>query len=91
MTAMDFATTSGNVLRTCFPASWATSVQPPGTIVGLSSRCCTGLVREYHGATCRSASATGRIRTGGSTAGPKPASGSASLSTWQPMAITNTR
>ena len=42
MTAMDFATTSGNVLRTCFPASWATSVQPPVTIVALSRRCCTG-------------------------------------------------
>src|SRR5262252_2862392 len=31
--------------------------------------------------------ATGRIRTGGSAAGPKPAYGSASFSTWQPMAI----
>jgi transposase len=30
---MDFATTSGNGLRTCFPASWATSVPPPVTIV----------------------------------------------------------
>src|SRR5215813_14666172 len=87
---MDFATTSGNGLRTCFPASWATSVPPPVTIVALSRRCCTGTVQEYHGATCRSASATGRIRTGGSAAGPKPAYGSASLSIWQPMAITNT-
>ena len=32
-----------------------------------------------------------KIRTGGSAAGPKPAYGSASFSTWQPMAITNTR
>jgi|SRR6516225_4899964 len=39
---MDSATTSGNGLRTCFPASRATSVQPPVTIVALSRRCCTG-------------------------------------------------
>ena len=35
--------------------------------------CCTGTGREYHGAICRSALATGRIRTGASAAGPKPA------------------
>src|SRR5215472_6069392 len=88
---MDFAMTSGSGLRTCFPANWATSVPPRVTIVALSRQCCTGTVRESHGAICRSASATGRIRTGGSAAGPKPAYGSASLRTWQPMAITNTR
>src|SRR6516162_2422397 len=52
---MVFATTSGNGLRTCFPASWATSVPPPVTIVALSRRCCTGTVREHHGGTCPSA------------------------------------
>jgi transposase len=36
---MDFATTSGNGSRTCFPASWATPVQPPVTIVALSVLC----------------------------------------------------
>src|SRR6516225_7586628 len=76
---MDFATTSGNGSRTCFPASWATLAPPPVTIIALSRRCCTGTVREYHGATCRSALATGRIRIGGSAAGPKPAYGSASF------------
>src|SRR5215472_11503755 len=88
---MDFATISGNGSRTCFPASWATWVQPPVTIVALSRRCCTGTVPEYHGVTCRSALATGRIRIRGSAAGPKPGYGSASFSTWQPTAITNTR
>src|SRR5262249_45731283 len=68
---MDFATTSGNGSRTCFPANGATSVPPPVTIVALSRRCWTGTVRESHGATCRGAWATGRIRTRGSSAGAK--------------------
>src|SRR5215831_17986253 len=64
-------------IKDLLPANGATSVPPPVTIVALSRRCCTGTVRESHGATCRSAWATGRIRTGGSAAGPKPAYGRA--------------
>ena len=49
-------------IRDLLPGSWATSAPPPGTIVALSRRCCTGTMREYHGVTCRRALATARIQ-----------------------------
>ena len=68
------------------------SVGVTARTIGCSSRrCSTVIVLAFPGATCRSASGTGRTSTGASAAGPNPVSGSGSFSISRPMPTTNTR